>query len=350
MIETAKNDSTFAIGIAFKKSTGKTNADFNGEFYGAEMYVEKIPCKGPCPTGTSGSFLELSADGAGNLNIYIEHNDGALDTLFATYAVSADGYYEITDKASQSVVFKGALSPDGDSFFQVPMNGRIGLVYGIKKSVGKAMTDLPEKFNYHDMTFYSDDGEYMEVVENDILLYQDSTGFAGQLSKSGDNDLDSTALRWTVDGSGFLEVWAGDFYMGRGAISPNMNQFFLVELNQDRVSLGIGIGRPYTSDAIGEDQSLMIKSFQLETNYPNPFNPSTTIKYHLNKPGKVELTVYNTLGQKVKTLVAKSMSTGVYRVEWDGSDNNSRTVSSGIYFYQLKTESGSMTRKMTLIR
>ena len=71
-------------------------------------------------------------------------------------------------------------------------------------------------------------------------------------------------------------------------------------------------------------------------NYPNPFNPTTTIKYALPTAMDVELTVYNAVGQAVRTLVAEHQSTGHYKVEWDATDDSGHSVSAGIYFYRLQ--------------
>ena len=86
--------------------------------------------------------------------------------------------------------------------------------------------------------------------------------------------------------------------------------------------------------------------FRLEANYPNPFNPKTMINYQLPMISKVELSIYNLLGQKVAVLVNKEQPAGNYTVEWDAS-----AFSSGVYIYTLETESGfKQSRKLVLIK
>jgi len=86
--------------------------------------------------------------------------------------------------------------------------------------------------------------------------------------------------------------------------------------------------------------------FALYQNYPNPFNPVTTIKYNLTKPGNVDLSIYNILGQIVATLISENQSAGIHKVEWDASG-----IASGLYFYRLQTEQGfGQTKKLILIR
>ena len=91
--------------------------------------------------------------------------------------------------------------------------------------------------------------------------------------------------------------------------------------------------------------------FSLANNYPNPFNPATTIKYALPQAADVELTVYNVLGQPVRTLVAEHQNAGRYVVEWDATNDNGHSLSSGMYFYRLQADGDFLeTKKMLLLK
>jgi len=85
-------------------------------------------------------------------------------------------------------------------------------------------------------------------------------------------------------------------------------------------------------------------------NYPNPFNPSTTITYTLAESGHTRLDVFNSLGQRILTLFDGAQSAGVHAVNWDGRDENGLAVSGGIYFYRLQSGSYSKTMKMVLFK
>jgi flagellar hook assembly protein FlgD len=89
--------------------------------------------------------------------------------------------------------------------------------------------------------------------------------------------------------------------------------------------------------------------FALSQNYPDPFNPSTTILYQLPQAGHVTLRVYNILGQEVATLVDEIQDAGYKSIEWNG-----RTVASGTYFYRMIATSGETTfletRKMMIVK
>ena len=92
--------------------------------------------------------------------------------------------------------------------------------------------------------------------------------------------------------------------------------------------------------------------FALANNYPNPFNPATTIKYALPQAADVELTVYNVVGQPVRTLVAEHQSAGRYVVEWDATNDSGHSLSSGMYFYRLEAAGGEFleVKKMLLLK
>ncbi|MCK4653584.1 MAG: lamin tail domain-containing protein, partial [Candidatus Cloacimonetes bacterium] len=85
-------------------------------------------------------------------------------------------------------------------------------------------------------------------------------------------------------------------------------------------------------------------------NYPNPFNPETTIYYQLPEDSPVEISIYNLKGQKVKTLISDQLSAGEHSVAWNGNDDFGEPVSSGIYFYRIKNSSCEIVKKMVLMK
>jgi hypothetical protein len=91
-------------------------------------------------------------------------------------------------------------------------------------------------------------------------------------------------------------------------------------------------------------------AYDMAQNFPNPFNPSTTIKFDMKAKGHVTLKVYNVAGQLVKTLVNGVKDAGSYTVTWDGTNNNSSKVASGVYFYKMDTAEYNKTLKMVLLR
>ncbi|MCL1827249.1 MAG: T9SS type A sorting domain-containing protein [Candidatus Cloacimonetes bacterium] len=104
-----------------------------------------------------------------------------------------------------------------------------------------------------------------------------------------------------------------------------------------------------TGETGGVDDPLPNVTF-LGDAYPNPFNPSTTIKYSLKTAGVISLDIYNIRGQKVKTLVDEFQNAGFHNVSWNGSDSSGKPISSGVYFYQLRTEDYTAVKKLILMK
>lgn len=86
------------------------------------------------------------------------------------------------------------------------------------------------------------------------------------------------------------------------------------------------------------------------TNYPNPFNPETTISFNLIQEAPLELSIYNIKGQKVKQLTKGNLSKGKHSITWNGRDANEKAVGSGIYFYKISSPEFNVTRKIVLVK
>lgn len=119
-----------------------------------------------------------------------------------------------------------------------------------------------------------------------------------------------------------------------------------------KILAGIFYESAYT-DTTGEmkkDLSTIPMEFGLESNFPNPFNPTTTLRYALKEDVRVSLKVYNLLGQEVRNLVNEYQSAGFKNVLWDGKNNQGKQVPSGVYIYRLEAGSFKMSKKMNLIK
>lgn len=88
----------------------------------------------------------------------------------------------------------------------------------------------------------------------------------------------------------------------------------------------------------------------LDSIYPNPFNPSTSVRYNIARAEKVSLNIYNLRGQKVKSLINESKTAGAHTVSWDGTDEAGNPVASGVYYLRLQTDTARETRKLTMIK
>ena len=103
--------------------------------------------------------------------------------------------------------------------------------------------------------------------------------------------------------------------------------------------------------SVGPGAQSVARVFKLHQNYPNPFNPSTTITYDLPAKARVELRIYNLLGQEVKTLVrSQEKNQGQHSILWDGRDRFGKTVASGVYIYRLQAGKHVQTRKFMFLK
>lgn len=106
----------------------------------------------------------------------------------------------------------------------------------------------------------------------------------------------------------------------------------------------------YSNNPISSENFIFNSPLLDATNYPNPFNPETTIYYQLPEDSEVELIIYNIKGQKVKTLVDEQLQQGEYSTIWDGRDSDGKQANSGIYFYKLKACDYWKVGKMLLLK
>ncbi len=174
-------------------------------------------------------------------------------------------------------------------------------------------------------------------------------------------DSDNNYVSWK--NPDFLDANNGDFHL-KGS-SPAINSGITNEAYQEFVELyGVDLKKDFEGNIrpvesiwdIGAYEYSMSTGFRNDglirptsyslSNYPNPFNPTTTISYELPITNYVELSIYDPIGQRVEILVDKKQSAGDYQVEWNG-----RGFASGIYLYRIKTEDGYVeSRKMILIK
>lgn len=185
----------------------------------------------------------------------------------------------------------------------------------------------------------------VEDVNGDFIIAGDGSGAAaGRISiirtNSQGDSLGMFMFGNDVSGgeASDLQPTSDDGFILTGRYSENFNSQVLLTKFKP------------TSTAIENNTEQKPNRFTLFQNYPNPFNPATQIQYELSKRSNVELIIYNQLGQEIKRLVDQSQPIGNYLIQWDGTDNNRKPVSSGIYFYQLKADGYSQTKKMLLLQ
>jgi len=134
-----------------------------------------------------------------------------------------------------------------------------------------------------------------------------------------------------------------DTSYGRVTDGINVWAFFSTPTIGAANSGGVMVGIHHPSNTI-------VDGYALWQNYPNPFNPSTTIEYRLPQKSRVEISVYNVVGEKITTLVNGMQLAGDHQVRWDGKNQDGNLVSGGLYFYVMKAGDFRASGKMLLIK
>jgi hypothetical protein len=118
----------------------------------------------------------------------------------------------------------------------------------------------------------------------------------------------------------------------------------------DHISYPIIVMDPQITNSIDKSNPLLPFAYKLEQNFPNPFNPSTTLSIHIPTAEHVKLAIYDITGKEVKVLVNSHLNAGSHSFVWDGTDMNGRKVASGSYIYRMKAGNVVKVRNMTLLK
>ena len=199
----------------------------------------------------------------------------------------------------------------------------------------------------------SDSGMTARTTDGGVTWNAVSVGGAGSvfgLSAVGDDFFaaeGSTVYRSTDLGSS----WASSFTGSIGALNHLNFVGSGASLLGYAVS-GSGTIAAFAGTATGavEKNNPIPSSFVLAQNYPNPFNPQTRIEFALPKAAHVSLTIFNSVGEEVATLVDNVMSAGTHDVDWNGKNRFSASVASGVYFYRVVAGEFVQTKKMLLVK
>jgi hypothetical protein len=182
----------------------------------------------------------------------------------------------------------------------------------------------------------------------DVLVYNTETGevyryFPGESTNSpigySLNTGWETSPSWMPDGTSFVYNLYGEGRTNNDGVTEST--IFICRFDTAKYPMA-------DVQTIAESENPA--EFATINNYPNPFNPSTTIEFNLTKPGLTNLSVYNIAGQKVCELVSSDMTAGKHSVIWNGRNSKGTPVSSGIFFTRLETKDSVISNRMMLIK
>jgi len=191
----------------------------------------------------------------------------------------------------------------------------------------------------------------LDVVEDDIISFYKKVSCEDDL-----NDHDFDFFTFSIDNVE-LDRWDGedDWSEEVYAVSPGLHTFEWKYQKDGYISEGSDcawidyVNLPEFDNSGSENTEIPLRT-KLISNYPNPFNPSTTISYYTDKPGNIEIDIYNVRGRNVKTIDLGFVETGKYTVQWNGEDNDGKMVTSGIYIGMMRRSDYTSIIKMILLK
>ena len=197
------------------------------------------------------------------------------------------------------------------------------------------VTDLPAPAEVATNTVATDESfEGVLVKVTNAQCTNDSLGY-------GEWEVDDNSGACRVDDMGYAFIpQVGTHYDVIGVVNYSYEYFKIEPRDADDIVL----------NTENTDEHNQVNSVKLIGNYPNPFNPTTTISFTTKTEGNVNITIYNVVGQKICTLVNKSFSKGLHKVVWNGKNSLGRTAGSGVYFYSMRNGNYTSTKKMILLK
>jgi hypothetical protein len=172
-----------------------------------------------------------------------------------------------------------------------------------------------------------------DVANGDIIVQKPPTAQNYAIGCSGARVTGVKPPASFDEPSGFIE--------GTDSLNLNPRSIFLAQL-EERLNL-VSINNE-------SETGILPSEFLLYPNYPNPFNPSTTIKYYLPSESEISVKIFDSLGSEVTEVFKGFQNKGEYALQWNGIDNNGASVSSGIYIVTIKSATGYFSNKMLLLK
>ncbi len=368
------------------------SADFNGDGYPDIAGVSSTTYIAPDTTILNYSIVFNDGNGNFNDTIMYHISGGGNPTFIIATDLDNDGNEDIVIASVPVVPPLGGAGTNG--FIVLKNNGKG--IFSDFQLYPNSIYSINISFPYY---LYSSD--FNNDSYNDIALISSGSGVVDLNIGNGTLGNDTADLRdfWPaenpapisgsdINGDGWIDIvvsgymWPPELQIPHYAISINENSYFpgnspwedfndtltsliygtvAADLNNDGkidlVHCGMGVFVTINQDTVTSIKinKNTVKEFYLHQNYPNPFNPSTTIQYSIPsarsplqggaRGGLVTLKVYDILGREIATLINEEQKAGNYKVEFNGAN-----LSSGVYFYQLRTGNFTATKKLLLLK
>lgn len=342
-------------------TNGLTRFDWNGATWettaiggGGDRYLT-------IGDGDNDGALELLATtGDGRLLMYKLH-EPAPASVTVTYSFPTAGWYMVSlavvpQDRSVSTLFPNALG--GLVYTWDPIQGIYAKEDTLNPQVGYWLATLPcscsitgTTSNAFHRTFDSAGWQMIGPASQNIAVTS--------LSTDPDGMIITPLYGWDVNFKSYLETdslfsqqgyWAA--IDGACTMSSTASRLARVRKASPEFTAQFGAAPPGppSMDWPTDKSGVLPTGFSLAQNFPNPFNPTTHIKFALPVDAHVDLVIYNALGRRVRNLLSEKKSAGFYTVNWDAADNSGNRISSGIYFIRIQAGDFVQTKKVLLLK
>ena len=352
--ETSFEDATVFNGVRYSYKVEARDADnvTTSEIQKSAMAIRNnvVDANGSRIAGLFGADVRVDYDDffifADNFGLTAgsESFDSAFD-LSPNNAVDFDDFFVFADNFGREMVGVGKVVPtmtglNSDARYYLEAGTELPRI-GEELSVAVSLEDFIEVRGYGLTVEF--DNELLEFVETRVVD-----------NLLGEKDLAAPQVFAQADGK--VSIAAFGNTASEGGLGLNLIFRTRQEIQDSYIELTNGTLQDgtYGLNQITTPVSVRIETrpevYALADNYPNPFNPETTIKYQLPEAGQVRLEVYNMLGQAVKTLVDNQFqNAGRYTLQWDATNNSGQPLSSGVYFYRIVAGGEYQSHKKMLL-
>ncbi len=314
-------------------------------------------------SNVNGDWLHVNA---------IDYNEELDQIIFSSRHMNEIYIIDHSTTSEEAASHSGGNSGKGGDFLYRwgnPMNYNQGTNYDTRIIAPHAVNWIDKNFpGYGNILIFNNNPETGNYgVSSEVIEITPPIDIYGNYSLDDEFKFGPDSVLWSHGGdSSFYSGWQSSAYRlsnGNTLITSSQERYIFEVDNENNIlwqchsggNLGL-FGYPLRTIKIEPDFFLdkadenFIREYKLYDNYPNPFNPSTTLQYNLPNDEYVTITIYDILGNVVNNLVNKYMSAGYNSIQWHGSDNKGQQVSSGVYFYIIEAGDFIQTRKMALIK
>ncbi|MDA3813029.1 MAG: T9SS type A sorting domain-containing protein [Candidatus Cloacimonetes bacterium] len=340
-----------------------TSISIPASYIGSEVIISFVFASDPnTSTGSNPELTGLFIDNIDIAGVFV--NDGEDETGFMSFSNTVKGgdlWHVMEDPSAPSPLYALGCFDTETSFYNANMHNYISSGDLIMPTEGEIHFDMKiktelDEYSFPECDYFSVEVRYIAAVyyyppEPPIVIWSNWNSISNPL---GDPEIENVVFTGSVSNwSYFSDNWSG--YNDLSSLADETIQLRIGLHSNDDIPDGFGlmIDDITLSDSTytHSNNEVIPASMPAMYNYPNPFNPTTTISYNLTEDSNIELSIYNLKGQKVKQLVNDQLSAGQHSVVWNGTDQNNQPVSSGIYLYKLNSGSHyTSTKKMILLK